>query len=219
MGRTARGESLGLPVGPSFDLTVQGRTYVAQSFGRDTLASPIGDWRTVTRLGIGDAETDPLRSALLRAVYAQAGESYRPDWAFHQYARTTPLGPPLTPSFRVKIGRDEFVAAAYALDVLFCPADRWREIGRLSELLETQRSPELALALLEQLYLRAGSRLRHNWPLHHAAQRDRLGAPLGPSYRISVEGRDYVAEAFAVDALFCETGRWDTVQRLSSLLA
>ncbi|MFO7169427.1 MAG: N-acetylmuramoyl-L-alanine amidase [Chloroflexota bacterium] len=218
MARTARVESLGLPVGPSFDLTVGRRNYIAQSFGRDTLASPIGEWRTVIRLGAGKIAGDPLREALVRAVYEQAGETYRPDWAFHQFAEREPIGPPLTPSYRLTVGGVEYVAATYALDVIYSPVGRWKEIGRLSDLLRRNAEPELAEALLERIYARAGSRLRPTWPLYQYAQREQLGASLGPSFRVSVEGRDYVAEAFALDALICEIGRWDQIERLSALL-
>ncbi|MEN9934992.1 MAG: hypothetical protein RLZZ387_1571 [Chloroflexota bacterium] len=218
MGRAARVEGLGLPVGPSFDLTVQGRNYVAQSFGRDTLASPIGDWRRVVRLGTGATDGDLVRSALLAAVYAQAGEPYRADWAFHQYARQNPLGPPLTASFRLRVGQAEYVAAGYALDVLYCPLGRWRDIRRLSDLVRRDEGSALSQALLERMYTRAGSRLRPQWPLQRLAHHEWLGMPLGPSFRVSVEEHDYVAEAFALDAMLCEVGRWDQTKRLSTLL-
>jgi N-acetylmuramoyl-L-alanine amidase len=218
MARTARVESIGLPLGPSFDLSVGRRNYIAQSFGRDTLASPIGDWRTVVRLGAAPASGDPLREELVRAVYAQAGETYRTDWAFHQFAQREPLGPPLTPSYRLKAGGVEYVAATYALEVVYAPVGRWQQIGRLSELLERDAEGELAQELLERMYVRAGSAPRPSWPLQQFAQRQRLGAALGPSYRVSVDGRDYVAEAYALDAVFCEVGRWDQIERLSALL-
>ncbi len=220
MTRLARTAGLGLPVAPSFDLTVAGRNYIGQSFGRETLASPIGDWRRVERLGTLVApEQQSLRDALLRAVYAQAGETYRPDWAFHQYALRTPVGPPLSASFRVRAGGAEWSAAIYALDTLYSPVGRWQEVGRLSEL-ATRRGPHdpLAQELLERVYERAGSQWRPAWPSQQYALEQRLGAPLGPSFRVSFEGHDYVAEAFALDVLYCVIGDWDNVQRLSDLL-
>src|SRR5690606_17247682 len=98
---------------------------------------------------------DPLREALVRAVYEQAGETYRPDWAFHQFAEREPIGPPLTPSYRLTVGGVEYVAATYALDVIYSPVGRWKEIGRLSDLLRRNAEPELAEALLERIYARA----------------------------------------------------------------
>jgi len=219
MPRTARMAGLGLPVAPSFEVTVAGRNYIGQSFGRETLVSPIAEWKRVDRLSMLMApEHQPLREALLQAIYAQAGETYRPDWAFHQYALNEPVGPPLNASFRVRVGNDEWSAAIYALDVLFSPVGRWKEIGRLSALIEerSERDP-LAQALLERLFERAGSRWRPTWTSQQYALRQRLGAPLGPSFRVSFDGRDYVAEAFALDVLYCPIGEWESVQRLSDL--
>lgn len=59
--------------------------------------------------------------------------------------------------------------------------------------------------------------MRPTWPSQQYALRERLGAPLGPSFRVSFDGRDYVAEAFALDVLYCAIGEWDNVQRLSDL--
>ena len=220
MFRTARAAGLGLPVAPSFEVTVAGRSYIGQSFGRETLVSPIAEWKRVDRLSMLTApEHQLLREALLRAIYAQAGETYRPDWAFHQYALRTPIGPPLSPGFRIRIDDDEWVAAIYALDVLYCPVNRWQAISRLSDLIASQgeRDP-LAMALIERLYERAGSQWRPNWSLHQYALRCQPGAPLGRSFRASFDGRDYVAEAFALDVLFCTIGEWDNVQRLSEIV-
>ncbi|ABU56345.1 N-acetylmuramoyl-L-alanine amidase [Roseiflexus castenholzii] len=217
MTRAARLAKLGLPVAPSFEVTVEGRNYIGQSFGCETLVSPIAEWKRVDRLSALTApEHQPLREALLQAIYAQAGETYRPDWAFHQYALREPVGPPLSASFRVRVGNEEWSAAIYALDVLYSPVGRWKEIGRLSALIEArgERDP-LAEALLERLYERAGSQWRPMWPSQQYALRERLGAPLGPSFRVSFDGRDYVAEAFALDVLYCAIGEWDNVQRLS----
>lgn len=219
MTRTARVAGLGLPVAPSFEITVAGRNYIGQSFGRETLVSPIAEWKRVDRLSLLTApEHQPLREALLQAIYAQAGETYRPDWAFHQYALHEPVGPPLSASFRVRVGDEEWSAAIYALDVLYSPVGRWKEINRLSALIEQrdERDP-LAQALLERLYERAGSQWRPTWPSQQYAIRERLGAPLGPSFRVSFDGRDYVAEAFALDVLYCAIGEWENVQRLSEL--
>lgn len=221
MSRVARDEALGLPISASFDITVGGNSYIAQPFGKDTLISPIGDWQRVDRLGgLLAPEQQPLREVLLRAVYEQAGETYHPDWAFHQYALRTPLGPPLGPSFRFTIDGQAFVAACYALDTIYSPVDRWKEIGRLSVLTRGAASaPRQALidALLDQLYRRVGNQFRAEWPFHNYALREQLGAPLGRSFRLSIEGHDYTAEAFALDVVYAEIGNGKELGRLSTL--
>jgi N-acetylmuramoyl-L-alanine amidase len=217
--QVAQAERLGMPVGPSFEIVVAGRSYIAQSFGRETLFSPTGRWQRIERLSALIApEQQPLREALLQATYSQAGETYHPDWAFHQYALRTPLGPPLSASFRLSVEEQEFSAACYALDVISCPAGRWKEISRLSEAGPSAPQQALAHALQERWCLRGGTQLRLEWPLYQYALRERLGAPLGPSFRITNDGHDYVAEAFALDVIVCEIGNWKAITRLSALL-
>ncbi len=216
MARIARLHGLGMPVGPTFELNVDSRNIIAQSFGRETLFSPIGDWRRVDRLSaLNGPEKQTLRDALLKAVYKQAGETFHPEWAFHQFAQQHPIGPPLSAGIKLNVGGTEYIAACYALDVLYSQAGHWEQVGQLSQL---TGKPELTQALQELLYRRVGSQLRPGWPAQQIAHREHLGAPLGPSYRVTADGRDYVAEAFALDVVYCEVGTWANVNRLSTLL-
>lgn len=221
MTQLARTEALGLPIGPSFDVASGGRNYIAQSFGKDTLASPIGEWHQVVRLStLVTPEQRPLREALLQAVYAQADETYHPDWATHQYALRNPIGPPIGSGFRVTVAGKQFVAASYAMDTIYSPVDHWQQIGRLSDLIQRQSDTlerELAQTLQERLYQRVGVQLRADWPLYQYALQHQLGAPLGPSFRVSIDGNDYVAEAYALDVVYCKVGEWKEIARLSAL--
>lgn len=218
IGRVAKDQLLGMPIGPSFELTAGGRSYTAQSFGRETLVSPTGEWQQVEHLAnlVAPAQ-QALREALLQGIYGQAGETYHPDWAFHQYALRTPIGPPLSPSFRITLAGQEFSVAGYALDVLYCPVGQWNAIARLSEILDSGRQPELTKLLQVHWFERAGSQVRPDWPLYQYALREHLGAPVGPSFRVTDDSHDYVAEAFALDVIACEVGHWQTIFGLSSL--
>ena len=220
--QAAWGKRLGMPIGPSFDFASGEHSYIAQSFGKDTLFCSLGEWAKVECLGqLVAAEQQPLRDALLQAVYAQVGESYSRESALQDYALRTEIGPPLGPTIQLKLADQTFVVACYARDMLFSPIDRPQQIGRLSELLSKTSSGEddqkLSQALQEQLYLRVGSQLREDWPLHQYALREGLGAPLGRSFRISLDKSDYVAEAFALDVIYCAVGDWKTIARLSTL--
>jgi N-acetylmuramoyl-L-alanine amidase len=218
MAQVATAEALGMPVGPFFEVIVANRSYTAQSFARETLFSSTGDWQRVQRFTTLTApEQQPLREALIQGMYRQAGETYHPEWAFHQYALRTPIGPPLGPSFRITVAQ-EFRAECYALDVIYNPAERWSEIGRLSQLRSGGQQQELANALQEQWSNRAGSQVRTEWPLYQYALRENLGAPIGSSFRITDSGRDFVAESFALDVIACEIGNWKAITRLSTLL-
>ena len=215
--RVARADALGMPIGPSFEISVAGRFYTAQSFGRETLLSPTGDWQRVERLSALNApEQQPLREALLQGIYHQVGETYHPDWAFHQYALRTPLGPPLGPSARLVVEGQQFSAACYALDVIYCPVERWKAIERLSAIRSDPRRRPLAQVLEAHWADQIGGHARPEWPLYQYALREALGAPLSPSFRMSDNQRDYVAEAFALDIIYCEIGNWKEISRLSS---
>jgi N-acetylmuramoyl-L-alanine amidase len=219
MAQIAKAEALGMPVSPSFEVIVANRSYTAQSFARETLFSATGDWQRVQRFSMLSApDQQPLRDALLHAMYRQAGETYHPDWAFHQYALRTPIGPPLGPSFHITVAKQEFDAECYALDVIFNPAERWKEIGRLSQLLASGQQSELASALQEHWSNRAGRQVRTEWPLYQYALREKLGAPIGSSFRVTDNRRDFVAESFALDVIVCEIGNWKVITRLSTLL-
>jgi len=219
MAQFAKLEALGMPVGPCFEVMVANRSYTAQSFACETLFSITGDWQRAQRFtNLTAPEQQPLREALIRGMYQQVGETYHPDWAFHQYALHTPIGPPLGPSFRITVAKQEFSAECYALDVIFNPAERWKEIGRLSQLLAGGQQPELANALQEHWSNRAGRQVRTEWPLYQYALREKLGAPIGSSFRITDNRRDFVAESFALDVITCEIGNWKAITRLSTLL-
>lgn len=219
MARVAKAEALGMPVGACFDVIVASRSYTAQSFARETLFSVTGDWQRAQRFTTLTApEQQPLREALIQGMYRQAGEIYHPDWAFHQYALQNPIGPPLGPSFRITVVKQEFSVECYALDVIFNPAERWKEIGRLSQLLASGQQQELASLLQQHWSDRAGSQVRTEWPLYQYALRESLGAPIGSSFRITDNKRDFVAESFALDVVACEIGNWKVITRLSTLL-
>jgi hypothetical protein len=219
--QTAWGQRLGMPIGASFDFGVAGSSYIAQSFGRDTLFCSIGEWMKVDRLErLVAPEQQRLRETLLEAIYAQAGEPYRRGSLLQDFALRAVVGPPLGPTAELKLGEQTFVTANYALDTIFSPVDRPQQIGRLSDIAARaapgQADWALAQALQEQLYLRVGSQLREDWPLHQYALREGLGAPLGRSLRISLDGRDYIAEAFALDVIYCIVGDWKSIARLSA---
>jgi len=133
---------LGPPVGKSELLAVDGRQYAYQAFAVDTLYSPTsnyGDVRLLSRLATAaDAPSLRLRDALTSATYRQAGLTYRPDWAFHQLARSFALGAPLSDSLRVRIESTEYALQVYALDTLFNVVPRWSEVRRLRDLALTQ---------------------------------------------------------------------------------
>lgn len=220
LSKVAAEADLGLPIGPAFDLTFAGRRYSAQSFGRDTLICALGEWRKGERLSqMTGSNQRALRDALLSQVYHQAGEAYHPDWAMHQAALELPIGPPLDQGQRLMAGGQEYVAASYALDVLYSPVGQWRTIGRLTRLPEGGHQQPLRAALYQRWCGRVGITARQEWVLQQEALRLGLGAPLGPSFRVRSDGHDYAAEAFALDTLACEIGNWQTIIRLSDLLA
>ncbi len=220
LGRAAMLAGLGMPVGPSFEIRVGNRRYAAQSFGRDTLFSPLGSWNTIERLSaLRSPERRNLRDALLAAMYTQAGETYRPDWAMHQEAQRLEIGPPLDRGQRLMANGQEYIAACYALDVLYSPVGQWQTIGRLSQLGDQEPQAALRAALYNRWCTRIGVPARKEWVLHQEALRVGLGAPLGPSFRVQIEHRSYAAEAFALDVLACEIGAWSPLMRLSELMA
>ncbi|GAB4113176.1 MAG: hypothetical protein Fur005_16210 [Roseiflexaceae bacterium] len=217
LARTAATLELGMPLRRSFECRIGRRWYLAQAFGRDTLICPIGEWDRAERLSELSSRDPVQAQAVIEQLYLHAGEPFREDWAIHQAARTLPVGAPLAASQRVRVGSREFVAICYALDILYSPVGQWQSIGRLSTLSEKQA--DLRAALLELWFRRVGSFVRPRWSLFEAAQQQRLGAPLSPSFRINCQGQEFVGESYALDVVACPIGAWNDVQRLSVLRA
>lgn len=142
---------LGPPVGTSQLLTVDGRQWAYQAFAVDTLYSPTtdyGDVRLLSRLATAaDGPSQRLREALLSETYRQAGTSYRPDWAFHQLARTFAIGAPLSGSYQLQVEQATYALQVYALDTLFNVVPHWSRVRRLRDLAITQGMPVLGGAV------------------------------------------------------------------------
>ena len=137
---------LGPPIGTSEIMNVDGRQWAYQVFAVDTLYSPTSNYadvRLLSRLAqAADQPTLRLREALLAATYRKAGSTYRPDWAFHQLARSFNIGAPLCGSYQLQIEGASFALQIYALDTLFNLVPNWSRVRRLSDLAVLQgRSP------------------------------------------------------------------------------
>ncbi len=133
---------LGPPIGTSEIITVDGQPWAYQVFAVDTLYSPTSNYadvRLLSRLAqAADGPTLRLREALLAATYRKAGTTYRPDWAFHQLARSFGIGSPLCGSQQVQIEGAPFALQVYALDTLFNLVPNWSQVRRLRDLAALQ---------------------------------------------------------------------------------
>jgi hypothetical protein len=138
---------LGPPIGKSAEITVDGRRYAYQAFAVDTLYNLVPNWSDVKLLSglarAADAPTMRLREALLAETYKQAGTTYRPDWAFHQLARTFNIGAPLSNSYQFKLGQASYAMQTYALDTLYNLVPQWSNVRRLRDLAISQGAPVL----------------------------------------------------------------------------
>jgi N-acetylmuramoyl-L-alanine amidase len=220
LARTALHQKLGMPLGPSFEIQAGKRRYAVQSFGRDTLFCPQGSWNAIQQLSqLRKPDQRELQQAVLTAIYAHVGETYHPDWATHQEALRAQIGPPIDRGDRLMVGGQEYVAACYALDVLYSPVGKWQTVGRLSQLADNGPQAALRAALYNRWCTRIGVPARKEWILHQEALRVGLGAPLGPSFRVNIGDRSYAAESFALDVLACEIGVWKPILRMSELMA
>ncbi|HSH77720.1 MAG TPA: N-acetylmuramoyl-L-alanine amidase [Herpetosiphonaceae bacterium] len=133
---------LGVPLTESFPLSLQdGRSFSVQIFQLDTLFSPAGKWNVVLplstlldtpQLSTADAE---LRDLLINQQYVRIGNRYHPDWELHKAALQMRVGAALSDQERLTVGRQDYMVASYARDVLFTPTGDWKLIKRLSDLL------------------------------------------------------------------------------------
>ncbi len=133
--------NLGPPLAPSKVLNVDGKQYSYQVFAGDTIYNPGTEWQNIHRVSALTGATDPpqvkLRDALLAETYKAASQEYKPEWAFHQLARTFKLGAPLGAAQPVTVGAHNYNFQVYAGDTLYNIDQQWSKVLRLSELLGT----------------------------------------------------------------------------------
>lgn len=183
------------------------------------------------RAVLGPVEADPqaaraLWAALQHQAYSLRGEGFRDDWAFHRHAAHGRLGVPLARNAgeteRIQHAGKQYGFQVYTGDTLFNEVPLWRNVLKLSDSIGTEiPRGGLARLLLEASYRASGGLLHPGWSFHQVAVHERLGPPLGGSYRISVAGHQYALQVFAGDTLYTPIGtpeaatNWRDVRRLS----
>ncbi len=215
-------QALGAPMGPSSNLDEGGRTYNFQPFARDTLYSEVPNWsdvRTLAQLLSGSIPPDGLGRRLLEATYRSGGVTFRPDWAFHQYALLNRLGPPLGPSTTLKLDGRSYAYEVFAGDTIYNLVPNWSAVQRLSALASTGDAALVRLreTLLTATYAAIGQTYHPEWSFHQYARNLALGAPISGSYQINVAGANYALQVYALDTLYNLVPNWSDVRRMSML--
>lgn len=173
-------------------------------------------------IGVPTPDDERLIEALLEEGYRHKtkGQGYNADWAFHQYALEHQLGMPIGPSARLKFEGREYNYQPFARDTLYCEVPNWGDVKTLSSLLGGSIPPSgLGRALLEATYQAGGSPFRPDWAFHQYAVARKLGPPVGKSAQITVDGKQYAYQAFAVDTLYNLVPNWKDVRQLSQISA
>ncbi|MFV9506344.1 MAG: N-acetylmuramoyl-L-alanine amidase [Oscillochloridaceae bacterium umkhey_bin13] len=216
-------QGLGAPLAPSTTITEGGRCYDFQPFARETLYTEVPNWgevRTLSQLLGGSIPPAGLGRRLLDETYRAGGQSFRPDWAFHQFAVLNRLGPALGPNTTLTVDGRSYAYQAFAADTLYSPVPQWTDVRQLSRLSGASAPADLRLrdALLAATFTATGQTYRPDWAFHQRAARTSLGAPLGGSYQITVEGVSYALQVFALDTLYNRVPQWANVRQMSALL-
>lgn len=213
---------LGMPMGPSARITVDGKVYNYQPFARDTLYCEVPNWgdvKTLSDLLGGSIPPSGLGRALLEATYQAGGSPFRPDWAFHQYAVARKLGPPVGKSAQITVDGKQYAYQAFAVDTLYNLVPNWKDVRQLSQIGAATDPATVRLrdALLTETYKQAGTTYRPDWAFHQLARQLAIGAPLANSYQITLEKTTYALQPFALDVLYNVVPKWSEVKRLSDL--
>lgn len=218
---------LGMPLAPSARVTVDGTEYSYQPFARDTLYNEVPKWGEVKLLSEllgGSIPPTGLGRTLLEATYRACGVAFHPDWAFHQYALSARLGPPLGKSTTIKVEGKEYAYQPFAVDTLYNEVPRWDEVKLLSRIVGATDATTVKLrdALLRATYQGAGTTYHPDWAFHQIAHTldngAGIGVPLADSYQIEVEGKKYAIQVYALDTLYNEVPNWSDVRRLKELV-
>lgn len=214
--------SLGMPMGKSARLNVGGKSYNYQPFARDTLFCEIPNWgdvQTLSDLLSGSIPPSGLGRMLLEATYKAAGATFHADWAFHQYAVSAKLGPPIGESANIVVDGAKYSYQVFALDTLYNRVPHWSEVKQLSHLANESDAAKARLreALLGVTYKAIGTDYHADWAFHQLARSYNIGAPLSKSYKTIVEGKTYALQVYALDTLYNVVPNWKDVRRLKEL--
>lgn len=215
---------LGFPIGRSAQMQVDGVAYAYQPFARDTLYNQVPNWGDVRRLSEllrGSIPPGGLGLALLDATYRAGGATFHPDWAFHQYALSSKLGPPIGESALLTVDGVQYSYQVFAVDTLFNRVPNWSDVHGLSELATATAPASVRVrdALLTQTYARSGATYHPDWAFHQLARGWGLGAPLSDSYRVASGATQYAIQVYATDTLYNVVPSWSDVRRLSQIAA
>lgn len=142
MQQYAERKAIGVPLSESFRVALPGGDmYSVQIFSLDTLITPdekpdtmipLSNLLSAKNLSSRDLE---LRDLLLSRQFQRAGSKYRADWTMHQAAIRLGLGAPLGDQQHIEMGVQDYVAQAFARDVLYSPIGDWGVVKQLSALL------------------------------------------------------------------------------------
>jgi N-acetyl-anhydromuramyl-L-alanine amidase AmpD len=214
-------QNLGAPIGKNTTIRFADKEYSFQVFARDTLYCEVPNWGEVSSLNElvqGQIPAEGLGRVLLEASYKAGGSELHDDWSFHRYAVANKLGPALAASARVTLGNASYSYQVFALDTLFNLVPQWDAVQRLSDLADNGQQAELRQRLLQQTYQDLGLAYHADWAFHQIAYREKLGAPLSDSYRISQGVAQYSLQVYAGDTLYNVVPNWGEVFRLSTLI-
>ncbi len=158
---------------------------------------------------------------LQQETYRHRGEGFRSDWAFHQYAASNKLGAPLAPSARaadfVNSGGRQYGFQPFAFDTLYNQIPFWSQVSSMNLLLDgTIPAAGLGRDLLFATYRASGSNFRPQWLSHQVAVQRNWGPAVSVSYRITVEGRTYGVQVFALETMFFEEPNANDMRLLSA---
>ena len=213
---------LGAPIGKSARIQVDGKSYAYQPFAHDTLYNEVphwGDVRVLSELLGGSIPPGGLGRALLDATYQAGGARFHPEWAFHQYAVASKLGPPIGGSQKITVDGVQYSFQVFALDTIYNVIPNWTDIQRVSRLANTTNPGQVRLrdTLLAYTYRRVNATYHPEWAFHQLARKWNVGVPLSGSYRISSGNTQYALQVYAADTLYNVVPNWSDVRRLSEL--
>ncbi|NJO07078.1 MAG: N-acetylmuramoyl-L-alanine amidase [Chloroflexaceae bacterium] len=215
---------LGMPMANSKRLTVDGVEYSYQPFARDTLYSQVPNWGIVQRMSQllgGSIPPAGLGRALLEATYRDNSATFRPEWAFHQYAMRADMGPPIGESRTLVVNGLSYAYQVFARDTLYNLVPNWADVRQLSRLASTTDPASVALrdALLRATYAATGARYEPGWSFHQLARQWNIGAPLADPFVLDIEGVPYNIQVYALETVYNIVPYWSDVKRLSTLAA
>jgi hypothetical protein len=224
-------QNAGIPLSATNSFTFNDKNYLSTVFVRDTYFIEVPNWSQPSSMWQLIGNQIPAANTLARELLDQSmrrgGTGFRENNPFHLFLfANRDVGPPIAPMKIVEINGQMYHIQVCAGDTLYIKSAsieqvNWKNIKILSNLGGVIDAATVAIrdTLIAESYRTTLATYYPERIFHQLARAWAIGTPFGLSGTFRVNGVQCVYQVYANDVLFVIAPKWNTVHRLSTLVA